>query len=564
MTRDIEDLVKGFVTENVHQTHWKKFHHEILKFKREHKIDLSKIKMLKAYKDLDLNHPNFYKLLVKKKMRSESGVLVVTVFTAAFPEYTDKKTGKRKIQRFSCKHDCAFCPSEPATEENGFVAQPRSYLFKEPGVLRANEAKYDCVVQMDLRLRQYMDMGHNIDKLEVLVLGGTFSEYPDEYREEFCRDIYYAANTFKNRQRTERFHLEKEMMLNESASTRVIGLTLETRPDCIDLKEISKLRRFGCTRVQMGVQHTDNKILKLCNRGHTIENSKRALKLLKDACFKVDGHFMPNLMGSSPDLDIQMLDTVVDDSDLQFDQLKIYPLQIVPYSKFEKLYKQKIFEPYSDSELLKVLIHFKNRVHPWIRLNRVIRDINYYDIISGCKIPHMRQILQKKANCRCIRCREVKGGNFGPMQLKERTYISSGASEHFISMESPDEKIIYGFVRLRLPRDTPFDELANSAFIRELHVYGDMSCVNSNNGNQHRGIGSKLLKKAEHVAMSHGYRSSVVIAGIGTRQYYRHRGYSTTTKNGYLKKQFPLIRLLIILIQSVIINLWRKIKTNST
>ena len=543
------DLIDAFVRENSHLKTWKTLHRNILEFKRENKIELRKIDLIKSYRALEMKNDDFYNILVKKSMRSESGVLVVTVFTSAFPEYTDAVTGKKKVQKFSCRHNCYYCPSEPAREENNWVAQPRSYLYKEPGVLRANKANYDCVAQMYMRIEQYISMGHPIDKLEVLVLGGTFSEYPEEYREEFCRDIYYAANVvLMHPRRQERRSLREEIQENETAQVRVIGLTLETRPDCITLDEIKRLRSFGCTRLQMGIQHTDDEILKLANRGHTIETSKKALKMLKNACFKVDGHFMPNLLGATPEKDTEMLNTILDDPDLQFDQLKIYPLQIVDFSVFKKMYDEGKFKTYPDEVLKRVLINFKNKVHPWIRLNRVIRDINLYDVIDGCKVPNMRQLILQEAKCRCIRCREVKGKSIGTMFLKTRKYEASDGIEYFLSYESKDESVLYGFLRLRIekqkPNDVQLKELKGCAFVRELHVYGKLSVVGSQTGKQHRGIGSYLLREAKRISVTHGYTQMVVISGVGTREYYKKRGFRELTENGYLKKYVTSFEIL--------------------
>ena len=305
-------LIDDFVIDNLELTSWSKLEYQIRKFQKIHKIELRKMDLISSYKHLKLNKPSFYNIIQKKSMRSQSGVLVCTVFTSGHPEFIDKN-GKKQKQMFSCKHNCYFCPNEPGHEGNNWTQQPRSYLTKEPGVLRANLANYDCVQQMYLRINQYIKMGHNIDKLEVLVLGGTFSEYPSEYQIEFVRDIYYAANTAISFQRSERFPLELEILLNETEKIRIIGLTLETRPDTIDLNEIKKFRSFGATRLQMGVQHTNNKLLKLSNRGHTIERSIQAIELLKNNGYKVDIHLMPNLLGSSPTKDIDMFKQILSD-----------------------------------------------------------------------------------------------------------------------------------------------------------------------------------------------------------------------------------------------------------
>ena len=534
-------LIDSFVLNNLEIKNWTLLLKKIMKFKKEHKLELRKLDLIASYKALKLNNPSFYKTILKKAMRSQSGVLVVTIFTAAHPSYYDEKTGKKVTQKFSCKHNCYYCPLEPAHEGNNWTEQPRSYLTKEPGVLRANSVNYDCASQVYTRINQYARMGHEIDKLEVLVLGGTFSEYPEQYQKEFLRDAYYSANTALGNYRKERFPLETEMLLNENANVRIIGLTLETRPDTINLDEIKKFRSFGCTRIQMGLQHTDDLILKKSNRGHTIQDTINAINLLKNNCYKIDLHVMPNLLGSTPEKDIQMFDKILYDPELQCDQIKIYPVSVVPWSVYEKMYNTGKYKPYSDEELQDVILYAKKRMHPWIRLNRVIRDIPLEYISGGCRKPNMRQDLAKLSNCKCIRCREIKGRKIGKMYRKFRYYESSNGKEIFISYESKDESIIYGFLRLRIPYNTRdenvFEELHNSSHIRELHVYGEISAVGKKKGSQHKGIGTKLLNDAEWISLKHGFNNISCISGIGVRNFYRKRGYIITTKNGYVQKQ---------------------------
>ena len=554
--------IDTFLIENLHIRTWKKLEKQMKDFQKIHKFPFRKIDLVASYHRQNINDQEFYKVILKKAMRSQSGVLVVTVFTHAHPEFIDSKTGEKKKQKFSCKHNCYYCPLEPPSEENGWMEQPRSYLSKEPGVARSVQVGYDTVAQVHLRIAQYLRMGHQIDKLEVLVLGGTFSEYPREYQTTFIRDIYYASNTALGNHRDERFPLETEILLNESSSVRVIGLTLETRPDTINLDEIKLFRKFGCTRVQMGMQHTDDTILKLSNRGHGIQDTRNAIKLLKDNCYKLDLHVMPNLLGSSPEKDIEMINQILYDPSLQADQLKLYPVSVVPWSMYEKMYKDGRYKPYSDEKLKNVLLYAMKNMHPWIRLNRVIRDIPMQDILGGCSVPNMREELDKISECKDIRSREVKGKPIGKYYRKVRKYEASDGTEIFISYESKDEKIIYGFLRLRIPRISQISqmsrisrisqisqisqipseilpEMKNSALIRECHVYSTLSKVGQNNdkdSSQHKGIGTRLLKDAEFFALMNGYSSLICISGIGVREYYRKRGYTITTEHGYLKK----------------------------
>jgi len=523
-------------------TEWNVAQRLIKKFSKSHKFSPTKSVLHHLHKQRGIPSESLDKLLVSKGMRSLSGVLVVTVFTSPYPQYVDPITKKVKIQRFSCKHNCYYCPNEPAHEGNNYVPQPRSYLHDEPGVLRANRCKFDAVMQFRDRLSVYLINGHPIDKIEVLVLGGTWTEYPKPYQEEFIRDLFYAANTtFEARE--ERLSLKEEIDLNMDSKGRIIGITLETRPDTIDLEEIARLRSYGCTRLQIGVQHTDDAILDKISREHTLKETIDALKLLKDNCFKVDIHLMPNLPGASVEIDEKMFKRVLTDPQLQADQWKIYPCSVVPWTVIEKWHKEGSYVPYPDSVLLEMLMRVKAKVHPWIRLNRVIRDIPNQYISGGCSTTNMRQELQKNMAkkglyCRCIRCREVKDREFVDPTLKIRRYKASGADEIFLSFETPDEKILYGFLRLRLPSKYSkcLEELKKCALIRELHVYGKLKEVSSGKGNQkqnlgfisttqHQGLGGKLLAKAEEIAARKGYEKIAVISGVGVRRYYEKFGY---------------------------------------
>jgi ELP3 family radical SAM enzyme/protein acetyltransferase len=565
-------LMEEFVLKYTDITEWSKLENKIRDFSRINHFQISKIDLIYIYQKLKLDKPDFYKIIVKRSMRSESGVLVVTVVTSANPEYTDKNTGIKKKQRFSCSKNCYFCPSEPAHKDNNWIAPPRSYLTQEPAILRSNKCGFDCVKQFRTRVNTYMHCGHSINKIETIVLGGTISSYPKEYVEEFCRDIYYASNTIYDN-REERYSLEEEIKINETAKVGIIGLTLETRPDCITFDELKWFRKMGVTRIQIGVQHTSNEILKKINRGHTIECAKKAIKLLKDFGFKIDIHLMPLLPGSTPDTDRIMLNESLENPDLSVDQLKIYPCSIVPWTKIEKWYNEGTYIPYSDKELFDVIAEFKQKVHPWIRLNRIIRDINTPYIIAGCKTSHMRQLLQvyfKKNNlsCKCIRCREIKGNSINKNDIKLTTYKypASDGIEYFISYTSKDEKTIYGFLRLRIPSNSidVIDEVKDCALLRELHVYGKLQIVGSKNNKeatQHFGFGKKLLKQAEYISRKHGYYKISCISGIGVREYYKKNGYKLNINE--MQKELinynKIIKKCIICIILITLILWFKL-----
>ncbi|CAI5701082.1 unnamed protein product [Peronospora effusa] len=473
------------------------------------------------------------KLLIKKAQKSQSGVLVVTVLTSPYPAVGGKK------QRFSCQWNCYYCPNEPD--------QPRSYLHDEPSVLRANRNDFDPVLQFCDRCVTLAMNGHPVDKIELLVLGGTWASYPIEYQENFIRDLFYAANTFFEREKRERHSLDEEKLENETAAVKIIGITLETRPDCITPEELRRFRRYGCTRVQLGIQHTDDAVLKKINRGCTTADAIHALKLLRDCCYKTDIHLMPNLPGSDPEKDRAMFDYVLHSPDLQADQWKIYPCEITPWTVIKKWYDEGSYVPYADDKLMDLLMDVKAEVHPWIRLNRVVRDIPSQYILGGMDEPNLRQVICNKmiargTPCKCIRCREVKTDDaaIASAECIVREYEANEGDEFFISFETPDRSKICGFARLRLSKTAGggvFPELEGAALIRELHVYGQLvaaiskskkhaiSTFTNDGAAQHTGLGTQLMMKAEAIALAHGHKKMAVIAGVGVRNFYRRLGY---------------------------------------
>ena len=500
-----------------------------------------------------------------KRGKSHSGILSVTVFTSPYPEYTDAVSGERKRQEFSCKWDCHYCPKEPG--------QPRSYLLGEPGVLRANRYGFDCCAQMWARLTTLVDIGHPIDKLEVLVLGGTWESYPLEYRREFARDIYYSANVFwessgagGSEERREKRGLEFERRANRDSVVKVIGLTIETRPDTVCEDALRELRMLGCTRVQLGIQHIDDGVLEKINRKCSTGRAVEAIRLLKDWGFKIDGHFMPNLPGASPELDRWMFGELLGvrggqrlehlecnergihewrvyelaREDLQVDQWKVYPCATVPFTTIEKWYTAGEYSPYGEPDLREVLLDMKQAVFPWIRLNRIIRDIPSDYIICSGDHTNMRQDLmtelkRRGGRCACIRCREVKAERVDLAEARYlvREYGGSGGREYFISAESGEvgRDALCGFVRLRVCK--------TGAWVRELHVYGQLQVAKGGGSDahapQHKGIGRTLMGLAEAIAKERGEMVLRVISGEGTKRYYEKLGY-TEDDLGYMVK----------------------------
>ncbi len=431
------------------------------------------------------------------------------------------------------------------------IAQPRSYLSTEPAVLRANRNKFDPVLQIYDRADALDSCGHAVDKIEILVLGGTWDHYPLEYQTEFIRDIYYSINNLTTRGGM-KLSLDQEIKYSQTSPKRIIGLTLETRPDCITLKQIKKLRNFNVTRLQIGVQHIDNDVLQKIERDSTIEDTVNANYLWKHNGGKIDWHLMPDLPGSSIEKDIEMFRKLfsvksitefsknhfvydLEYPELQADQLKIYPCSVVDWTKIKEWYDEGSYKPYSENEddLIKVIIYIKENVFPWIRINRIIRDIPNTNIIGGNKNVNLHQkIIDQGIQSKCIRSREVKDrkGNIHQAELFVRQYNGVNSTEYFISYESPDQKILYGFLRLRINHSNDhliYPGLKNSSFVRELHIYG--SVVKHNNKSdknvQHNGFGKKLLQKAEELSSIYNVDKISIIAGVGVREYYEKNGY---------------------------------------
>lgn len=478
------------------------------------------------------------KLLCKKPSRSISGISSITLVMSPYPNG----------QSFSCKHNCYYCPNEPAHKGNNYQAQPRSYLYHEPAVRRANRNKFQAFEQMIDRMDTLYVNGHTIDKLEIIVEGGTYTEYPEEYLNDFNRDTYYAANTyFDIVPKRQKLTLDEEVLINRSARVHIIGICIETRPDALSRDWILHFRRCGVTRIQLGVQSTHNHILKKINRGHTIECAVEAMEYLRNLCFKIDIHIMPDLPYTTPELDKEMFDFTY--KHLLPDQIKVYPCAVVPWTIIEKWYNQGKWKPYTPEVLKEVMDYGMKTCPDWIRLPRVIRDIPGVYIQAGNSITNLRQTLEIS---RDIRTREIERHSeyySKPAKIFIDCYNENkktGLKDYFISYESLDKVALFGFIRLRLPskknqiKDQDlFPVLKEKALIRELHVYGyNTSVGNEAKASQHRGIGTKLLKKAEEIAFYNNYPGIAVISGEGVKEYYAKKGY--IEKDTFMYKSFKI------------------------
>uniref|UniRef100_A0A6C0K9M1 Radical SAM core domain-containing protein n=1 Tax=viral metagenome TaxID=1070528 RepID=A0A6C0K9M1_9ZZZZ len=470
-------------------------------------------------------------ILLQRKSRQISGITNVTLMTSPYPDG----------QKFSCKHNCYYCPNEPG--------QPRSYLSKEPAVARANRHDFEAIGQCSSRLTTLETIGYDLDKVELIISGGTFTEYPVPYLENFIRDAVYACNTYYDG-REKKMDILSEIEQNRTAIVRIIGITIETRPDAIDTKWMRLLRRWGVTRVQLGVQHLDPTILKTINRGHGVQEVVNAFRLLKNACFKIDIHLMPDLPGSDPTGDMKMFDRVYSEPEFAVDQIKIYPCQTTPWSVIKGWHESGKYIPYSESlgqEVLENVVRYAMETcPPWIRLPRVVRDIPLTYISAGCQRPDLRDKINKTMNESAdIRFREA-GRHLGyrheDAELVIRQYFGNGGTEYFISYESRDRKVIFGLLRLRVTEDvTVFPCLQNKGLVRELHVYGQVvSSKNYSNRVQHSGIGTRLLRRAEWIAWQNCCEGTAVISGMGVTDYYCKKGYRNSGQNdgSYFVKDF--------------------------
>jgi len=464
--------------------------------------------------------PRLLERIRMKPMRTLSGVTTVTVLTKPYP----------------CPGKCIFCPTD--------VRMPKSYLPDEPGAMRAVEHKFDPYDQVMSRINQLQALGHPTDKIELLILGGTWSSYKRDYQEWFVKRCFDAMNGINHEGHEEHKDLKTEgtvvdlpnvHSINEKASHRNVGLVIETRPDEITPDEIKWLRHLGVTKVQMGAQSLDDRILEMNKRGHDVECTRKAIALLRAAGFKIVLHWMPNLHGATPETDREDFARLW--TDFCPDEIKIYPNQLLANAELYEYWQRGEFKPYSTQELIDLIVDIKPTIPRYCRVNRVIRDIPSTNVVEGNRRTSLRQDVHEEMKrrgtvCQCVRCREVKGKSVktGALELNDLVYQAGAADEHFISFVTPDDKLA-GFVRLSLPgKDSPLtgiSDLDSAALIREVHVYGQSLPVGAEKDGaaQHAGLGTRLLEEAERVAKEKGFTRIAVISAVGTRGYYLGRGF---------------------------------------
>lgn len=557
----IENIEKyiPFINEliNINDENKENYIKKYLEISRKYRIMYKYSYVLYIYKRL-LNSKLIEKNIIFEKnlringTKSSSGVIVLTVVLSPYPEYEDED-GNIIKQKFTCEWNCYYCPNEPG--------QPRSYLKLEPAVQRANSNNFEPIKQVWNRLGQLENTGHKIDKVEIIVLGGTWESYPVTYRENFIRDVFYGINVYfeDENNRRDKLSLIDEQLINENADIKIVALKLETRPDTITGYSLQHLRYLGCTHIQIGVQHIFDSVLKKINRGVYYSDIVRAIRYLKDNCFKIDIHLMPDLPGSNVDIDMTMFEDFLgivrmnnvdinvyhyelSNGDIQADEWKVYPCQTVPWTVIHKWYKSGKYVSYGDDNLKTIIKYINTNIYPWIRLNRIIRDIPVEYVLEGTRCTNMRQVIDeelKKDGIKSmdIRSREVKNKKniYNNYELVERWYNASDGVEVFISFENKDYTTLYGLLRLRLSSksgyiddEIVFKELVDCALIRQIHVYGELQTIKNNeynDGHQHKGLGKKLIERAEEISKKFSYKKIAVIASIGTRNYYRKYGY---------------------------------------
>ncbi|HEX6646587.1 MAG TPA: tRNA uridine(34) 5-carboxymethylaminomethyl modification radical SAM/GNAT enzyme Elp3 [Nitrososphaeraceae archaeon] len=471
---------------------------------------------------------NYRDILVVKPAKTASGVAVIAVMP----------------RPYDCPHGkCIYCPG--GLEYN----TPMSYVGTEPATKIAQSFEYDAYYQIKSKLNQLYQRGHNITKIELVIVGGTFPFMPENYQREFVKKCFDALNDDLSSTT-----LEESCRKNEQARIRCVGFTVETKPDYCKEKHLDLMLELGITRIEIGVQTLEENIYKLVNRGHNLTDVKHSFQIARNCGYKIVAHMMPGLPGSTPESDINGFKTLLENDSFKPDMLKIYPTLVLKNTGLYKLYINKKYDAYTEEDIVNILIEVKKLIPPWVRIMRIQREIETSDIIAGSKKGNIRQIAIQKLKdlglkCNCIRCREaglqkLKNLNQDEITLNRIDYLASEGKEVFLSMENKDKNLLFGFLRLRNILFSHRKELhpvnnKTSAIIRELHVYGQVVDVGQKKGPlsfQHTGLGLRLMEEAEKISKEEFQLDSLsVISAIGTRAYYRKLGY---VQNGpYVTKQ---------------------------
>jgi elongator complex protein 3 len=462
--------------------------------------------------------PKLLGVLRRKTTRTISGVTVIAVMT--------------KPQPCPQPEPCAYCPGGPTH------GVPQSYTGHEPAAMRGSQNSYDPYLQVKSRIKQLTAIGHRVDKVELIVMGGTFPSTPPEYQTRFIQRCLDAITGKASAS------LEEAKAHAETSRIRNVGITVETRPDWCKEPHVDAMLDMGVTRVEIGVQNPDDELYRLAGRTHTTADVKEATRVAKDAGLKIVYHLMPGMPGSNPTKDLEAFKQVFTDPAFKPDMLKIYPCLVIAGTKAYDWYREGVYKPYSTEEAANLIAEVKKTLPPWVRIMRVQRDIPAGLIMAGVDKSNLRQLVQQKLaehndRCGCIRCREVghrtAADNVTPdldkIQILTTRYQASEGKEIFISAEDPESNVLIGYLRLRVPSakaHRPEIKAAASAIVRELHVYGPLVPVGKHSAKawQHKGYGSILLSEAERVAREdYDSKKLLVISALGTKQYYMRFGY---------------------------------------
>lgn len=432
-----------------------------------------------------------------------------------------------------CDHGtCIYCP--------GGEKVPQSYTDKSPAVMRALMLDYDPYEQVRVRLKAFELMNHPTDKIELIILGGTFLQYPKDYRDNFIKKCFDALNEKDSE------NLEEAKKINETAKHRCVAMCIENRPDNCSEEEIREMLDYGATRVEIGVQMPDDELYKKTNRGHSVQDVINASRMLRDAGFKLGYHVMPGLPYSNKEKDLKLFKMIFEDPNYKPDQLKIYPCQVIDDSPLAKTYKTIGFKPMNEEETREILEEMTKMIPEYCRTMRIMREIPPDKLISGTTRIDIRRDVEKNLRDKKEKINEIRMRELGfnrqyyknfddKIFLKRSEYEASGGKEIFLQYVNKDN-ILFGLLRLRFLNKPFIEDLKNCAMVREIHVYGKSLNIGEEGiEGQHIGIGKKLMKEAEKIAKENGFKKLAVISGIGVREYYKKLGYEL--KGYYMIKE---------------------------
>jgi elongator complex protein 3 len=471
---------------------------------------------------------------VVRPTRALSGVTIVAVMT----------------KPFSCPHGkCLYCPGGPE------FGTPQSYVGNEPALMRGLYTGFDPYEQVRLRLRQYVSMGHRPSKVEIVVMGGTFTALPRDYQLWFITNVFEAVSRFPLGKPETLPSLWDAHARNEVAPIRVVGLTLETRPDWARERDADWMLYLGATKVEIGVQSLYDDVLAKINRGHTVKDSIEATRILKDSGFKVVYHIMPGLPGSDIDRDIRMCRELFENPDFRPDMLKIYPTLVIEGTGLYELWKKGLYKPLTDEDAVELIVECYRYIPKWVRVMRIQRDVPAPIIIAGPRKANLREFVEKRALEKGITINEIRFREVGRQEffrgikpekinITKEVYEASQGTEVFLAAEDTQNSVLIGLLRLRIPSEKAHRaeiDRGRTAIVRELHVYGTQVPIGEHDDVawQHRGWGAKLLKTAEEIARyEFSCTKILVLSGIGAREYYRKHGYRKPPNSPYMMKEF--------------------------